>query len=91
MLFLINEQKKKTRLWGKWLCRVFMIDYWKTEPNQFHDITETIAKKLWREKQFDWVNLTIHYWSGTGNMIISEQLKKDFWDDIVIKDVSIFD
>lgn len=90
MLFLINEQKKKTRLWGKWLCRVFLVQEWMQQPVNVIDITRRIAELMNREKQFDWINLTIHYWSGTGNMIISEQLRKDFWNDIVIKDVSIF-
>lgn len=90
MLFLINEQKKKTRLWGKWLCRVFLVQEWVQQPVNVIDITKRIAELMNREKQFDWINLTIHFWSWTGIMNISEAIKVHRWDDVDIKDVSIF-
>lgn len=83
--FLINEVYKKTRLGGKWLCRVFILEDW-----EIKDITKRIAELMNREKQFDWINLTIHFWSGTGIMNISEAIKVNRWDDVIIKDVSIF-
>ena len=88
MLFLINEQYKKTSKGGKWLCRVFMVHdsckWW------FADITKRISELMNREKQYDWINLTIHFWSGTGAMCIWEAIKIHRWDDVVIQDVSIF-
>lgn len=83
--FLINEVYKKTRLGGKWLCRVFILEDW-----EIKDITRRIAELWNREKQFDWINLTIHYWSWTWRMVIEEILKVNWGDDITIKDVSIF-
>ena len=88
MLFLINEQKKKTNKWGKWLCRVFFIqNIWDVKCL---DITKRISEIMNREKQYDWINLTIHFWSGTGVMNISEAIKVYRWDDVIIQDVSIF-
>lgn len=84
--FLINEVYKKTRLGGKWLCRVFLV----VEKDDIVDITRRVAELMNREKQFDWLVLTIHYWSGTGIMNISEAIKVNRWDDVIIKDVSIF-
>ncbi len=83
--FLINEQYKKTTKGGKWLCRVFILEDW-----EIKDITRRIAELMNREKQFDWLVLTIHYWSWTGIMNISEAIKVNRWDDVIIKDVSIF-
>jgi hypothetical protein len=91
MIFLINEQKKKTTKGGKGLCRVFLVH--KTNAYnrpQVEDITKRISEIMKREKQFDWVNLTIHYWSGTGAMIIKEALKLYWGNDIVVQDISIF-
>lgn len=84
--FLINEQYKKTTKGGKWLCRVFLV----IEKDDIVDITRRIAELWNREKQFDWINLTIHYWSWTGIMVIENILKVNWWNDIYIKDVSIF-
>lgn len=83
--FLINEVYKKTTKGGKWLCRVFILEDW-----EIKDITRRVAELWNREKQYDWINLTVHYWSWTGYSIISELLKVNRWDDIMIKDVSIF-
>lgn len=88
--FLINEVKKKTKTWWKWLCRVFMISYWPYEAIKIDDMTAVIADKLRLQDYFDWINLTIHYWSWTWQMVISQQLKEDFWNDVNIVDVSIF-
>lgn len=93
-MFLINEQYKKTTKGGKWLCRVFLVHddkkHYKNTGQQVVDITKRVAEIMNREKQFDWINLTIHYWSGTGSMNISEAIKVNRWDDVVIQDVSIF-
>lgn len=83
--FLINEQYKKTTKGGKWLCRVFLLEDW-----EIKDITRRIAELWNREKQFDWINLTIHYWSWTGIMVIKNILKVNWGNDINIVDVSIF-
>ena len=90
MLFLINEEKRKTTKGGKWLCRVFLVHEWMQQPVKITDITKRISELMNREKQFDWINLTIHYWSWTGVMCISESIKVNRWDDVVIQDVSIF-
>ena len=84
MLFLINEQKKKTSKWWKWLCRVFLVD------DEVVDITKRMSEITKREKQYDWINLTIHYWNWTWTMILTEALKVHRGNDIEIKDVSIF-
>ena len=83
--FLINEVKKKTTKGGKWLCRVFILEDW-----EIKDITRRVSELWNREKQYDWINLTVHYWSWTGIMVIENILKVHRWDDIMIKDVSIF-
>jgi hypothetical protein len=83
--FIINEVKKKTRTWWKGLCRVFILEDWKVK-----DITRRIAELWNREKQYDWINLTIHYWSWTWIMVIGNIIKVYRWDDINIFDVSIF-
>ena len=94
MLFLINEQKKKTSTGGKWLCRVFLVHddkkHYKNTGQQVVDITKRISELMNREKQFDWINLTIHYWSWTGIMVIENILKVNWGNDINIVDVSIF-
>lgn len=88
MLFLINEQKKKTRMGGKWLCRVFLIN---TLVNaQIVDITKRMSEITKREKQFDWVNLTIHYGSWTGSMVLTEAIRVHRGNDVEVQDVSIF-
>ena len=83
--FLINEVKKKTSKWWKWLCRVFLVDDWDVV-----DITKRISELWNREEQYDWINLVVHYWSWTWIMVIETILKVNRWDDIIIKDVSIF-
>lgn len=83
--FLINEQYKKTTKGGKWLCRVFILEDW-----EIKDITRRVAELWNREKQFDWLVLTIHYWSWTGMSVIEEILKVNWGNDINIVDVSIF-
>lgn len=88
--FIINEVKKKTSKWWKWLCRVFMIWYWPTNPLEVIDMTPVIADKLLLWDYYDWINLTIHYWSWTWRMVIEQQLREDFWDDVKIDDISIF-
>jgi len=83
--FLINEQYKKTTKGGKWICRVFML-----ENDTVEDITEIVAE-LWNsEKEYDWINLTIYYWSWTGYTVISEILRMNWWNSISIINVSIF-
>lgn len=72
------------------MCRVFLVQEWVQQPVNVIDITKRIAELMNREKQFDWINLTIHFWSGTGIMNISEAIKVHRWDDVDIKDVSIF-
>lgn len=85
MIFLINEQRKKTKTWWKWLCRVFLVSEWLVE-----DITKRISE-LWRaENNYDWHNLTVHYWSGTWCMLISEIIQVNWWNDSKIFDISIF-
>jgi len=92
--FLINEQYKKTTKGGKWLCRVFMVrddkQHIKHTWSHVVDITKAVAEKSYRMNEFDWINLTIHYWSWTGQMVISEIIKKYFYSDANIVDVSIF-
>lgn len=95
--FLINEQYKKTTKGGKWLCRVFLIEksqakkwYLPSWNTCLYDITRRVAELWNREKQFDWLVLTIHYWSWTGMSVIEEILKVNWGNDINIVDVSIF-
>jgi len=83
--FLINEQYKKTTKGGKWLCRVFILEDW-----EIKDITRRVSELWNREKQYDWINLTVHYWSWTGIMVIKNILKVNWGNDINIVDVSIF-
>lgn len=88
MLFLINEQKKKTTRGGKWLCRVFLIQtVWQL---RCLDITERMSEITKREKQFDWVNLTIHYGSWTGSIVLTEAIRVHRGNDVEVQDISIF-
>ena len=89
-MYLINEQKKKTRMGGKWLCRVFLVSTTPLDEPLFVDITKEISQKLGKEKQFDGINLTIYYWSGTGFMVIDQYLREVFWRDVEVIDISIF-
>jgi hypothetical protein len=86
MKFLINEVKKKTKTGWKWLCKVFMIDnVW-----DIRDITEQFSIRTYLSPQYDWANLTINYGSWTGIMVISELIKKYYFTDAEIIDVSVF-
>ena len=94
MLFLINEQFKKTTKGGKGICRVFLVHddkkhYWNT-GDQVVDITKRMSEIMNREKQFDWLCLTIHYWSGTGFSILEMAIKVYRGEDVKIQNVSIF-
>jgi len=72
-MYLITEQRKKTKTGGKWLCEVFYVSNLKTCPS---DITEQVANKF----DFTYKNwyIIVPYWSGTGYMRISEKLRE--WD-----------
>lgn len=89
MLFIINEQFKKTTTGGKWLCRVFLVQYnW--IYNECIDVTKRIGELWVWLKYYDWSNLTINYGSGTWFMRISELIKNHRWEDTVTQNVSIF-
>lgn len=85
--FLINESKIKTKTGWKWLCRVFLID--ESCEKWFADITERIAELSNRQNDYDWINLTIHYWSWTWAMVISNVINVNWWKSEIIN-ISIF-
>lgn len=87
MKFLINEVKKKTKTWWKWLCKVFLID--ESCEWGIADITARIAELGKRLNDYDWHNLLVHYGSGTWSMVISNIIQVNRWYDIKILNISI--
>lgn len=87
MKFLINELKKKTKTWGKWLCKVFLID--ESCEWGFTDITKRIAELGNRTNDYDWHNLVVRYGSGTWSMVISNVIQVNWWLGSKILDISI--
>jgi len=87
-MFIITEKRVRTRSWGKWLCLVHQI-----ENNTVEDITEAIYEdQEFQERNWPTTlkdrNLVISYGSWTGAMRLMAYLRKKYWNDVDIHDVS---
>lgn len=92
MKFILNQQFKKSRTWGKYYVRVFL-EVPELTPSLV-DYTEEVAWLFWYETKFanqlnSWDCILISHWSWTWVMVISQRLKERFGEATQIIDVSI--